>query len=89
MPRVISQRTHGFTGKDLASLVEVAGDVALERYDLHDIFADDATNGTSKTPTDDSQEEKPINGDGDISIPKLTVQDFEAALTKVRPTALR
>lgn len=87
IPIVISQRTHGFTGKDLASLVEVAGDVALERYDLHDSLADDAANGTPKTPIDDSQEEKPINGD--ISMPKLTVQDFEAALAKVRPTALR
>ena len=113
--REISMRTHGFTGKDLAWLVEAAEDIALDRYDEHDKWVAIAKNGSPEKLLDgtadylpgapaeerqgqqtkdavqigQSMESGSTTVNGDITTSEMIIQDFEVALTKVRPTALR
>lgn len=93
----IGSRTHGFTGKDLGSLVDGAMKHSLLRTDKEDewvkVHSRPSTGqDTQETLVDGTSHSQP----GDIETTPtenmrvtVTMEDFEYALTKVGPTALR
>ena len=94
----VGSRTHGFTGQDLATLVETAEDNAFRRYDqeqaewvkVHSdslsqrIVVEDAggVRSTQTTANTSAEQHEPFNY-------SVCREDFDLALTKIRPTALR
>ncbi|KAK4542577.1 hypothetical protein LTR36_006625 [Oleoguttula mirabilis] len=98
----IAAKTHGFTGKDLGLLVEEANDTAFSKvgsekegwvdvharismlHSPHNSQVDGSVHSQATTQvqqlTDTSPERADLNA---------TVEDFEVALSVVRPTALR
>lgn len=96
--REIGLRTHGFTGRDLVLLVQLAQDRAGERLSQQQVETSHspAQNGALETLPEDAvhsqavariEKEQPEQGDAPRT--GLSMEDFEVALTKVRPTALR
>ncbi|KAF2487543.1 P-loop containing nucleoside triphosphate hydrolase protein [Neohortaea acidophila] len=99
--RDLGRRTHGFTGRDLALLITLAREQAVEQSEAREEFEsrdlpnhesmssllisfDGAANNQAVAKVDATQaqpKEKPL-----ITI---TTEDFDYALTQVRPTALR
>lgn len=91
----VSARTHGFTGKDLAWLVLVACRNADDRntHECRDGSVVQSLDGAvhSRAAAQIEGHATLVNGESDASDAKLelTTEDFDFALTKVRPTALR
>jgi AAA family ATPase len=93
----IGSRTHGFTGKDLGLLVDNALDRSLLRTDREEEWV----KVHSRSSTDESTEETLVDGAShgqpepsglpthEYITPVVSLEDFEMALTQVRPTALR
>jgi AAA family ATPase len=93
----IGSRTHGFTGKDLRLLVKKA----LKRSVLRTVREEEWVKVHSRTSTDITTEETLVDGDShsqpessglpthEHTAPVVSLEDFELALTQVRPTALR
>ena len=101
----MSLRTHGFTGKDLARLVKVAQSSTLDRRDQQQALHEQwivrvGANGSLERLLDGQAEAgarevaqqlaaTPEQIASNTLTAELTMDDFESALTKVRPTALR
>jgi AAA family ATPase len=93
----IGSRTHGFTGKDLGVLVEKALKRSLLRTDKEEewvnVHSRSSTGQSSEqTLVDGATQSQPDSSDAPTharATPIVTVEDFELALTQVRPTALR
>lgn len=95
----VSLRTHGFTGEDLLLLVAEARDNAysreanLEYLDLGSpsCSLDNGLDGAVHSQAAAHSEQARVNGASDSDEPTggLSVEDFDAALRIVRPTALR
>ncbi|WPH02899.1 Hypothetical protein R9X50_00576700 [Acrodontium crateriforme] len=96
----ISLKTHAFTGSDLAFLVDRAQANAIERYydeseDYINIHARASLLDTlNPTTLPNGSVHSQDTTEVELSSPEpqllsATVDDFEVALTKVRPTALR
>jgi AAA family ATPase len=93
----IGSRTHGFTGKDLRLLIKKALKSSLLRTDKEEEWV----KVHSRSSTDESTEETLVDGAShnqpestglpsqDHIAPVVSLEDFELALTEVRPTALR
>lgn len=93
LAEIIGERTHGFTGQDLEALFNNALEYALDRYEQ-------TTNWLPIQHTSDDESQRTlVNGtfgdrpctadsDDDADI-RVTLQDYEAALLEVRPTAMR
>jgi AAA family ATPase len=93
----IGSRTHGFTGKDLGVLVEKALKRSLLRTDKEEEWVNvhsrsSTGQSTEQTLVDGATQSQPDSSDAPTharATPIVTVEDFELALTQVRPTALR
>jgi len=95
----VGSRTHGFTGKDLGVLVEKALKRSLLRTDKEEewvkVHSRSSTGqSTEETLVDSATHSQPETGTPQApghkdSGPTVTLEDFELALTQVRPTALR
>ena len=93
----IGSRTHGFTGKDLGVLAEKALKRSLLRTDKEEEWVKVHSRSSTGQDTEEtlvdgashSQPESTTPPSHDNSGPTVTLEDFELALTQVRPTALR
>lgn len=94
----IGSRTHGFTGRDLAELVEVAMFHAVECYEPDagewvDVSLQSSTHQPSAS-ADSSEEPRVSTATTLVERPPtpsvtLSISDFETALIEVRPHAIR
>ncbi|KAK5129701.1 hypothetical protein LTR08_002945 [Meristemomyces frigidus] len=106
----VGAKTHGFTGKDLARLVEEASDISYTRVDTekegwvdvharhsvfhsaHDSQLDGSVYSQATTQVEQQQAREPappLATEAPEDATAISLEDFELALTIVRPTALR
>jgi AAA family ATPase len=96
----LGSRTHGFTGKDLSLLCNAAVHSALGRYirgkmakvvAKPSISGDTLVDGSSETNPSPTTTDTAVSVDQPqtVDAPHVILADFDVALTRVRPTALR
>ncbi|KAI9745774.1 MAG: AAA+-type ATPase, partial [Candelina submexicana] len=78
----MGQRTHGFVGSDLEDLVEVAEEIAQDRHEAQSSSSARLHEDTSQSQVDDAD----LGEDSDFQVRQ---EDFESALLRVRPSAMR
>ena len=84
----LSARTHGFTGKDLAGLVEIAQGQALERAVTQEAHDEHVEMNEPVDMLDGAATENGTRTNDSAPMYDLSAADFDFALTQIRPTAL-
>ena len=80
---IIGERTHGFVGSDLESLCGAALERAVDRY----MSVKEPNEIPEEKPKSSDTEEKTLKAEaGGVEV---SLEDFEAALLEIRPTAMR
>lgn len=96
IPESVGSRTHGFTGKDLGLVVRKAKKNTLRRLVKDREWVKVQSRSSSGESTDDTLVDGTTNSRLDTNAETqepatliVTMEDFDAALQEVRPTALR
>ncbi|KAI9721022.1 MAG: hypothetical protein M1812_002501 [Candelaria pacifica] len=82
LSRILGERTHGYVGADLDELLDIAAEKARDRSLAAISKQSNLHTKPNEPPTNDPDTDKTL-------LINLTLQDFEHALTTVRPTAMR
>ena len=84
---IIGEKTHGYVGSDLGALCETAIERAIDRYT--EVETTDSVPTSESTDINLINHQDEDNADKEEDVLRLHLEDFNAALLEIRPTAMR